>query len=599
MKKKNLALTGIFALAAVLGFANCAKGISSSPSPSAGGESGSLFQEGTYEAQADGFGGSSNPVQLKVTFSKDRIESIDYTADGETPTVGGAAIPQLVEKVLDAQSPNIDMVSGATITSTAFITALNDCITQAGADPASLESKASETVAEDIEKTADVVVAGAGGAGMTAAITAAQAGKKVIILEKGSVSGGNSSYATGGMNAAETHYQKEQGIEDSAQLYFEDTMKGGHDLNNPDLVHTLADNSSAAIDWLDSIGAPLSNIGLAGGASAMRQHRPVNDEGKILSVGSYLVEHLTSTCKEVGVEIIYNAKVDEVLMEDGKAVGLHAVGADGNEIVVKAPSVVIATGGFGSNPELIVKYRPDLEGYVSTNAPTITGDAIEFLQAVNADFVDLEQIQIHPTVVQSDGSLISESLRGDGAILINKEGKRFCNEILTRDVVSAHINEQPGSYAWLLADMGMKAESTVIEKYISKGYMIQCDTVADLAKLMEVDEAVLQETIDKWTAACTAEKDEEFGREGYQALLTDMSHAPYFAVKIAPGIHHTMGGVKINTGAEVVGTDGNVIPGLYAAGEVTGGVHGGNRLGGNAVADFVVFGRIAGENASK
>lgn len=594
MKKKYLGLAAIFVVAAALGCANMQPKQEEPAAPE-----GALFKAGTYEAEAEGFGGSANPVKLIVTVSDNEIESIEYTADGETPTVGGAALPQLVENVLAAQSPNIDAISGATITSTAFFTALNDCITQAGADPASLVAKVDDTPAEDIEKEADVVVAGAGGAGMTAAITAAQAGKKVIILEKAAVSGGNSSYATGGMNAAETHYQAEQGIEDSADLYYEDTMKGGHDLNNPDLVRTLAENSSEAIDWLDSIGAPLSNIGLAGGASAMRQHRPVNDEGKILSVGAYLVEHLTSTCNDLGVEIIYNAKVDEILMDGDKAVGLHATGTDGNNITVKANSVVIATGGFGSNPELIVKYRPDLEGYVSTNAPTITGDAIEFLERIGADFVDLDQIQIHPTVVQADGSLVSESLRGDGAILINSEGKRFCNEILTRDVVSAHVIEQPGSYAWLVADDAMAVESTVIEKYVSKGFMIKCDTVADLAKLMEVDEATLQETLDTWKAACDAEKDEEFEREGYDALLTDLSHPPYYAVKIAPGIHHCMGGVKIDTDAEVIDVDGNAIPGLYAAGEVTGGVHGGNRLGGNAVADFVVFGRIAGENASK
>ena len=560
---------------------------------------GATFAAGTYKAEAVGYGGSSNPVKLSVTFSDNEITKIDYTADGETPTVGGAAIPQLVDDVLAAQSTNIDMVSGATISSSAFFSAMNECITQAGADPKALVAKTSKEPEKDIDETADVVVAGAGGAGMAAAITAAQAGKKVIILEKGAVTGGNSSYATGGMNAAGTHYQKEQGIEDSPELFYEDTMKGGHDINDKDLVRTLAENSASAIDWLDSIGAPLSNIGLAGGASAMRQHRPVNDEGKILSVGTYLVEHLTKTCEDTGVKIIFNAKVDEVLMEDGKAVGLHATGKSGNNITVHANNVVIATGGFGSNPDLIVKYRPELKGYVSTNAPTITGDAIEFLQKIGADFVDLDQIQIHPTVVQADGSLISESLRGDGAILINKEGKRFCNEILTRDVVSGHINEQPDSYAWLLADEAMKTESTVIEKYVNKGYMIKCDTVADLAKLLEVDEATLQKTLDTWKAACDAEKDGEFGREGFDALLTDLSHAPYYAVKIAPGIHHTMGGVKIDTAAEVISTDGKPINNLYAAGEVTGGVHGGNRLGGNAVADIIVFGRIAGENASK
>ncbi|MBQ1319855.1 MAG: flavocytochrome c [Solobacterium sp.] len=560
---------------------------------------GALFAAGTYEAEANGYGGAGVPLKLKVTVSDNAIESIEYVADGETPTVGGAALPRLVADTMEAQSPNIDIISGATVTSNAFFAALNNCLTQAGADPAALEPKVIKGPAEDIEKTTDIVIAGAGGAGMTAAITAAQNGRNVIILEKGSVTGGNSSYATGGMNAAETHYQAEQGIEDSCDLYYADTMKGGHDINNPELVRTLADNSSAAIDWLDSIGAPLSNVGQAGGASAMRQHRPVNAENKILSVGTYLVEHLTQTCNDLGIEIIYEAKVDEILMEDGKAAGLHATGADGNSITIYADNVIIATGGFGSNPDLIVKYRPDLKGYVSTNAPTITGDAIAFLEAIGADFVDLEQIQIHPTVVQSDGSLISESLRGDGAILINAEGKRFCNEILTRDVVSANVNAQTDSYAWLIADENMAKESTVIEKYVNKGLMTKCDTVSDLAALMGVDEATLKETLETWQAACAEKNDAEFGREAFDALLTDMSNPPYYAVKIAPGIHHCMGGVRINKEAEVIGTDGNVIPGLYACGEVTGGVHGGNRLGGNAVTDFVVFGRIAGENASK
>ena len=598
MKKKNLAIIALFVVALLLGFLGT--GSFGKGAPATGGEeTAGRFVAGTYEGEGVGYGGSGKPIKAKVTLSSDKIESIEYVAEGETPTVGGAALPTLVENVLNAQSTQIDVVSGASITSKGFYDAVNAALTSAGVDPTSLTANVVEKEVTDVEETVDVVIAGAGGAGLTAAITAAQNGKSVLILEKAAVVGGNSSYATGGMNAAATHYQQEQGIEDSVDLYYEDTMKVGHDINDPDLVRTLAENSSAAIDWLDSIGAPLSNVGQAGGASTKRQHRPVNDEGKILSVGTYLVEHLSNKANEVGVQIMTEAKVDSILMEDGKAVGLHAVGKDGNNIVVHAKNVIITTGGFGSNPDLIVKYRPELKGYVSTNAPSITGDAIEFLGAIGADFVDLEQIQIHPTVVQTDGSLISESLRGDGAILLNAEGKRFGNELLTRDVVSANVNAQEGSYAWLIADDVMAQASTVIQKYVDKGYMIKCDTVADLAKLIGCDEATVQESLSKWTAAVQNKKDEEFDRGEFDANLSDLANAPYYAVKISPGIHHTMGGVKINTNAEVINTDGNVIPNLYAAGEVTGGVHGGNRLGGNAVADFVVFGRIAGENASK
>lgn len=568
------------------------------------------FTAGTYEGEADGFGGT---VKVSVTLSDDAIESIEYTADGETPTVGGVALPKLVEAVLAAQSTNIDGQSGATVTSTGFFEAVNKALEAAGVNPADLEALVVEKEAEDVEKTVDVVIAGAGGAGMTAAITAAQNGKSVVILEKASMVGGNSSYATGGMNAAGTHYQAEQDITDDADTFYADTMAGGHDINDPELVRTLADNSAAAIDWLDSIGAPLVDVGKAGGATNARQHRPTETGefgGKVISVGTFLVEHLSATCEELGVEIITDAKVDEVLMDGGKAVGLHAVTTDGANITVHADNVVITSGGFGSNPELITKYKPELEGYVSTNAPSITGDAIAFLEAVGADFVDLEQIQVHPTVHQENGKLISESLRGDGAILINTDGKRFCDELGTRDVVSGHVSEQPNSFAYLIVDQKMYDKSSVIEGYVNKGLMVKCETVADLAALIGCDEATLTETLETYAGYCElvdeengfySVNDSEFGRtqDASDKNKTDMTTLPLYAVQIAPGIHHCMGGVKINSNAEVVGTDGNVIPGLYAAGEVTGGVHGGNRLGGNAVADFVVFGRIAGEQVSK
>jgi fumarate reductase flavoprotein subunit len=249
----------------------------------------------------------------------------------------------------------------------------------------------------------------------------------------------------------------------------------------------------------------------------------------------------------------------------------------------------------------IVEYRPDLKGYISTNVPTASGDAIDFLSEIGADFVDMEQIQLHPTVIPSDGALVGEALRGDGAILVNREGVRFTNETGTRDAVSAAEVSQTGGNVWLIANQEMYEGSAVIKKLDKGGYLVTGDTLEDLAKVMNFDASATSafvETVNKWSSYVSEGVDKDFERE-IGTPVTNLSSGPYYAVNVGPGIHHCMGGVKINTDAQVISTDGNPIPGLYAAGEVTGGVHGGNRLGGNAIADIVVFGRIAGENASK
>ncbi len=265
------------------------------------------------------------------------------------------------------------------------------------------------------------------------------------------------------------------------------------------------------------------------------------------------------------------------------------------DYTIHAKAVILATGGFGNNEDMIVKYRKDLKGTVTTSAPGIMGDGIVMAQEVGADLVDIEQIQLHPTVEQKTSMLITESVRGDGAILVNQDGKRFTNELLTRDVVSAAELEQPGSYAYIIFDQKLRDGLKAIEKYVSTGITVQGDTIENLAAQIEVDPATLAETLKNWNQYVADQNDPDFGRD--TGMDNDLSTAPYYAIKIAPGIHHTMGGVHIDTDAEVIDTNGNEIPGLFAAGEVCGGVHGGNRLGGNAVADIVVFGRIASESA--
>jgi fumarate reductase flavoprotein subunit len=455
---------------------------------------------------------------------------------------------------------------------------------------------------EDYETSADVVVVGGGGAGMTAAITASENGKKVIILEKSDILGGNTSRASSGMNAAETHYEAEQGIEDSVDLFVEDTMKSGKEINDPELVRTLAEKSSDAIDWLDKENAPLSGpLGTMGGLSAKRTHRPTDADGNVTSVGNFLVSALGVRLDELGVEIITGATVNKIIMEDGKASGVVAKGEYGETITVHANAVIVATGGFGGNMDRIVSLRPDLAGYISTNVATASGDAIDFLGELGADFVDMEQIQLHPTVIPTDGALVGEALRGDGAILVNREGVRFTNETGTRDAVSAAEVEQTGGNVWLIANQEMYEGSAVIKKLDKSGYLVKGDTLDELAAAMEFDAsatAALSKTVETWSSYVASGEDPDFSRD-IGTPLTDLSAGPYYAVNVGPGIHHCMGGVKINTDAQVINTSGEPIPGLYAAGEVTGGIHGANRLGGNAVADIVVFGRIAGENASK
>ncbi len=552
-----------------------------------------LFTPGTYEAEAQGLLSS---VKVQITVSEDEITDVSIDATGETPTLGGAAAEMLAGAILNAQTPNVDSMSGATVTSKAIIAAATEALEAAGADIAVLDefrrdTDGAETPKEDKTVDTEIVIIGAGGAGMTAAIMAKQAGKDFVILEKMPYVGGNTTKATGGMNASETHYQKEQGIEDSSALFAADTMKGGHALNDPKLVAMLADSSSDAIDWLDTIGADLPKISFSGGASVNRIHAPADGSG----VGNYLVDRFSAKLAELGVEVMLNTKATELLVDgEGKICGVKAEGPDAN-YTFNCKAVILATGGFGANEDMYTQFRPDLKGTVTTNAPGATGDGIVMAQALGADLVDIEQIQLHPTVEQSTSMLITESVRGDGAILVNQKGERFTNELLTRDAVSAAELAQEGQYAYILFDQNLRDHLKAIEKYVKAELTVQADTIEGLAEQLGIDPAVLAKTLADWNEIVKNQRDTQFGRT--TGMNADLTTPPYYAIKIAPGIHHTMGGVKIDTAAQVINTEGKPIPGLFAAGEVTGGVHGGNRLGGNAVADIVIFGRIAAESA--
>lgn len=593
---------------------------------------------GDFTGTAKGFGGD---VSVTLTLTDGAITGCTAEGKDETQGVGSEAIAQMPGKIAESGSIAVDGVSGATLTSTAIKEAAAAALTAAGLNPDDYKTAVEkDAAAEDSTVDADVVVVGAGGAGMTAAITAAAEGKSVVVLESQSMVGGNSVRATGGMNAAKTVYQDENefgesaGVEktlktaaekyadnetitalaktvseqwaayqanptgyfDSVELMELDTMIGGKGINDPELAETLCANSADAIDWLDEHGITLHNVSSFGGASVKRIHRPVNAEGKTVSVGSYMIPLLQENCEKAGVKMMLDTTANEILTDaNGAAVGVKATGASGETVTVNAKAVVLATGGFGANLDMVVKYKPELKGFMTTNAPGIQGQGIEMAQAIGAATVDMDQIQIHPTVEANTAALITEGLRGDGAILINEEGKRFIDEVGTRDVVSAAEIAQTGSYSWLVVDQAMADASSVIQGYIKKGYTVTGATYEELGKAMGVDAAAFAETMEKWNGYVEAKNDPDFGRTSF---ANPLNTAPYYAIKVTAGVHHTMGGLKINANTEVLNEKGEVIPGLFAAGEVTGGVHGANRLGGNAVADFTVFGRIAGAAAS-
>ena len=594
---------------------------------------------GDFTGTAKGFGGD---VSVTLTLTDGAITGCTAEGKDETQGVGSEAIAKMPGAIAESGSIAVDGVSGATVTSTAIKEAAAAALTAAGLNPEDYKTAVeNNATAEDSTVDADVVVVGAGGAGMTAAITAAAEGKTVVILESQSMVGGNSVRATGGMNAGKTVYQDENefgesaGVEktlktaaekyadnetitalaktvseqwaeyqknptgyfDSVELMELDTMIGGKGINDPALVETLCSNSADAIDWLDEHGITLHNVSSFGGASVKRIHRPVDADGKVVSVGSYMIPLLQENCDKAGVQTLLNTTATELLTDaNGAVVGVKATGASGETVTVNAKAVVLTTGGFGANLDMVTEYKPELKGFMTTNAAGAQGQGIEMATAIGAGTVDMDQIQIHPTVEANTAALITEGLRGDGAVLINAEGKRFIDEVGTRDVVSAAEIAQTGSYSWLVVDQAMADASSVIQGYIKKGYTVTGETYEELGKAMGVDETAFAETMNNWNSCVDAKNDPDFGRTSFANKLDT---APYYAIKVTAGVHHTMGGLTINTNTEVLKADGSVIPGLFAAGEVTGGVHGANRLGGNAVADFTVFGRIAGKAASE
>ncbi len=568
-KKTGIAITAAFLLVSAL--ALCVCGTCSRKAQLADGE---------WSGSAEGRNG---PLELVLTVRDGKIAAARVVSESETDFAKPAEADIIAQAVKKNSADGLDVVSGATITSKATMQALKAAIAKAqGIAPAA----AAPTGAA----SCDIVVIGAGGAGLSAATEAAGSGAKVIVLEKMGIAGGNTNSATGGLNASETSVQKKLGIADTNEQYYQDTMKGGYNLNDPELVRTMVEKSAETVDWLMGLGADLSDVGKMAGSTNKRTHRPQGGG----AIGVHLVPVLQAAAEKAGAEIRFNSRVTDVA-RDGSLFAVSVSSGTG-DYIVRAKAVIIASGGFGANPEMVVRYQPGLAGFGTTNHKGATGDAFAWVQKFNAELVQMEQIQTHPTVVPGNGLMITEAVRGNGAIMVNREGMRFNNEMATRDVMSEAILRQTGKTSYLLFDQGIRESLKAIDGYARQGLLTEADTLAGLADKLGMPAAALEESVASYNRMQAAGNDTEFGRAGSD-MPRPVATAPFYAVEVGPAVHHTMGGIKINTAAQVIDHDGAAVPGLFAAGEVTGGVHGGNRLGGNAVADITIYGKIAADSA--
>ena len=560
------------------------------------------FKAGTYSATVTGM----HEMTVTVTVSDTEITDIQFDHK-ETDGIGTPIIEQFPAIIMEIQGLGLDAVAGATLTSNAVIEGVAKCLEQAGADVEALKAIKPAAAEKEEDKTieVDVVVIGAGGAGMAAAVTANENGKNVLVVEKTSAMGGNTTLAGGALNAVDEGSDIAIANDDSVERHYTQTYEGGNKAGKPELIRILVEQAWDGVEWLKAMGMEFieGEVFTVTGGMWPRAHKPVEPVGTgfFKTYQSYMDTH-------EGIEVMYNTAAKELIVENGVVTGVICEGATGNTITVKAVNgVVLATGGFAGNVEMRQKYNTqwaDLgEQIKTTNAAGITGDGILMAEAVGANLIDMGNIQLLPLGDPETGSL-SGNIEHDveRRIFINKEGNRFVDEGGRRDVMTQALIAQTDSYMYILMDSDCYPTGDEVNNFnesandlVAQGRAFKADTLEEMAELMGVPAENLIAAVEEFNSHVDDKSVDEFGRTLYS---TKIDTAPYYAAPRVPTVHHTMGGVEINVNCEVLDKDGNVIPGLFAAGEVTGGIHGENRLGGNALTDTVVFGRIAGNSAS-
>ena len=601
---------------------------------------------GTYETTVNGMNG---PVKLSVVLTETGIESIAVLEHMETPGIGSTAMPMLFDMMIEQQTPNVDTVAGATVTSAVVKNAVKNVLKDAGADAAMLDKKYERAAEVDAEYTADVVIVGAGGAGLAASIRALEQGASVILVEKTAQVGGNSVVVGGFVNVPDPQtqdvYQAERSASldslitdaineapvsdahkalqdavraeydaylasdktmfDSANWFALQTWNGGDKLAKLENVLTLTHGSIPAYQWLKDLGQEFrTDVVLGGGALYPRSHYAV------LPNGIGYINALTGALEgKENFTLLTNTNATSLIMDGDKVVGVNATGRDGNTVTLHAnKGVVLSTGGFAGNVELREKYCegekwPELGSALrTTNVSGVTGDGIFMAQAAGANLVNMDQIQLLPYCNPVSG-FVNDTYSAKVGVFINKEGNRFVREDGRRDDMSKAIIAQTDSQMWYFGKLVGDLEAAkslagqpvtyLIEAGVSS--YLYAENIADAAKQMNVPEENLRAALAHFDEHAKAQTADDFGRVSFPMT---MDEGPFVAFIRTPAAHHTMGGVEIDTEAHALRADGTVVPGLYCAGEITGVVHGGNRIGGNAIVDYLVYGQIAGTNAA-
>lgn len=605
---------------------------------------------GTYEALVTGHNAQ---FTVHVTIGEDgKITEVDASENLETLGVGRDAVARLSEEIVNAQSVGVDMISGATISSYALINGVKDCLKQAGADLDAWSAPVSQKNTEDLVVDTDVVVIGGGGAGCAAAYSAAENGVRVVIVEKLGYLGGSTTVSGGAYNAADPERQSAlemtEDIRKTIQGYldteFEDaevaawrdtlaaemeaydasgstalfdsptlhkiqTYVGGHNVGTPALIDYLCDHTLESLEWLEGLGLEVKDdVGTATGALYQRSHYTVAPAGT-----GYAQLFREQIGKNENIEVYYNCPATKLLTDDsGRVTGVICTYGDGTLTVNASKGAILATGGFGSNVALRqevntgVWAEADLgSGIGCTNINKCAqGDGLAMATEVGANLVGMSDIQLHPCGNPKTGLMDAIRTSGRNRLFINTAGERFVNEGAARDTLCKAIFQQEGATYWVVVNSiryperdWVDSNGNTIADMVALGLVIEADTLDELAEKTGMDPEKLKASVEQYNAAVRGDAEDPFG---FKVASSDkeLVEGPWYACKKVPTVHHTMGGVEINPNCEVLSTQGEVIPGLYAAGEVTGGIHGGNRLGGNAIADIFTFGRRAGANAA-